>query len=61
MSTFRETLFRTAVLVSVHHEQRDGLLPLLSFAGGAATCFNFTFSGEIHWGKKRLLALLAYA
>jgi hypothetical protein len=56
-STFVRLFSQTAVLVGVLHEQRDGfLLALLSFAGGAVTYLNFTFSGEIHGGKWRFFA-----
>lgn len=51
-STIVKLFSQTAVLVDVLHEQRDGfLLSLLSFAGGAITCFNFPFSGDIGGGK----------
>ena len=58
-STIVRLFSQTAVLVGVMHEQRDGfLLSLLSFAGGAVTYFNFTFSGDIHGGKRRLFCMI---
>jgi hypothetical protein len=51
-STFLRLFSQTAVLIGVLREQRDGyLLALISFAGDAITCFNFTFDGDIGGGK----------
>jgi len=57
-STFVRLLSQTVVLMGVLREQRDGLLvSLLSFAGDAFTCFNFTFAGDIGGGERLPLLL----
>ena len=55
VSTLVRLFAQTAILVSVLHEQRDGfLLSLLSFAGGALSCFNSNLGGDMGEGKRRL-------
>lgn len=52
-STVVRLFSQTAVLMGVLRGQRDGLLlSLLSFAGDAFTCFNFTYAGDIGGGEK---------